>query len=69
MGSVEIEETVERPSEDERVVQWRLAQLEGAGYDQVSALELALAGAVDLHLATDLVRRGCPVDTACRILL
>jgi hypothetical protein len=69
MASVDIELEGRRPTEDERVIQWRLGELERAGYDQVNALELALAHDVDLHLATSLVRSGCPHETACRILL
>lgn len=60
----------ERPvTEDERVSRWRREQLVRAGYDEVDALLLAETGEVDLHLATELLRRGCPVETALRILL
>jgi hypothetical protein len=69
MASVDIELEGRRPTEEERVIQWRLEELERAGYDQVDALELALAGDVDLHRATGLVRSGCPHEIACRILL
>ena len=69
MASIDITlETVD-PTEEERVVQWRLEELERAGYDDAAALELALAPEVDLHRAISLVRRGCPPDTALRILL
>jgi hypothetical protein len=54
--------------EDLRVVLWRTATLAEAGYDEESAIDLALSD-VDLHLATTLLKRGCPVDTAMRILL
>jgi len=56
------------PTEDERVSRWRLEQLVRAGYDELDAVLLAELG-VDLHVATDLLRRGCPVETALRILL
>jgi hypothetical protein len=56
-------------TEDERVARWRLEQLLGAGYDGTAALILADLGDVDLHLAVDLVSRGCAPDTALRILL
>ena len=69
MASVDVELEGHRPTEEERVIQWRLEELERAGYDEVAALELALAPCVDLHLATSLLRSGCPHDTACRILL
>jgi hypothetical protein len=69
MASVDVELEGRRPTEEERVIQWRLEELERAGYDEVSALEIALATGVDLHLAVALPRSGCPHDTACRILL
>ena len=54
--------------ESERIVAWRLTQLVRAGYDDESAVELALAD-VDLHSAVDLLERGCPQQAALRILL
>jgi hypothetical protein len=56
-------------SGDERVARWRLEQLQRAGYDETAALVLADLVHIDLHLAVDLVRQGCPSDTALRILL
>ena len=56
-------------TEDERVAGWRYEQLLRAGYDETAALVLADLVHVDLHLAVDLVRRGCASDTALRILL
>jgi hypothetical protein len=56
-------------TEDERVARWRLEQLLRAGYDDTAALILADLVDVDLHLAVDLVSRGCAADTALRILL
>jgi hypothetical protein len=56
-------------TEDERVARWRLEQLVRAGYDETAALILADLVDVDLHLAVDLVSRGCTSDTALRILL
>jgi len=56
-------------TEDERVARWRFEQLLQAGYDETAALVLADLVHVDLHLAVDLVRRGCASDTALRILL
>lgn len=55
---------------DERddVVGWRIERLRSAGYDGESALVLALDRSVDLHVATSLLERGCPVDTALQIL-
>jgi hypothetical protein len=48
---------------------WRLEALERAGYDQPLSIELAERGEVDLHVAVDLLRRGCPQELAARILL
>ena len=63
-------EEVESPVDDRdaRVLHWRAEQLIAAGYDGETALVLAFDTNVDLHQATDLVERGCPVATAVRIL-
>jgi hypothetical protein len=55
--------------EAERVLLWREGELERVGYDRAMARDLAERTYVDLHLAMDLLRRGCPADTAVRILL
>ena len=52
-----------------RVVLWRTASLSRAGYDDEAALNLALNNDIDLHEATKLLSRGCPPETALRILL
>jgi hypothetical protein len=56
-------------TEDDRVARWRLEQLLRAGYQETDALLLAETTQIDLHVATDLLRRGCSADTALRILL
>jgi len=56
-------------TEDELIVRWRLERLQHAGYDDLQALEVALRGDVDLHLATELLERGCSPGPALRILL
>jgi hypothetical protein len=56
-------------SEAEAILRWRFEELVRAGYDVGSALVLASHVEVDLHDATALCRRGCPSDTALRILL
>jgi hypothetical protein len=56
-----------RAAED--VLRWRFDELVRAGYDADQALILASHVEVDLHAATDLLRKGCPVATALRILL
>jgi hypothetical protein len=59
----------DREQEAERVRLWRLEELQRAGYERRMARNLAERSYVDLHLATALLRRGCPVDTALRILI
>ena len=56
-------------SEVDVVRRWRFDELVRAGYNDEDALELAFHLDVDLHLATNLVRRGCPSRTAVRIAL
>ncbi len=62
-------EAVPVETEEERVFEWRLEELFRGGFSDVLAVELAAARDVDLHEALDLVARGCPPDTAARILL
>lgn len=61
--------TLEHDTEAGRVVDWRRAELERAGYDTPAASEIAARMDVDLHHAVDLLRRGCPPETALQILL
>jgi hypothetical protein len=56
-------------TEAERVERWRAEELERAGYDRHTALELAARNDVDLHRAVDLLRRGCARELAAAILL
>jgi len=56
-------------TELERVERWRAEELMRAGYDPAAAADLAMCTDVDLHLATQLLERGCPADLAIRILL
>lgn len=67
MGAAQFE--VLEASEVGVVRRWRFDELVRAGYDDEDALELAFHLDVDLHLATSLVRRGCPSSTAVRIAL
>ena len=55
--------------EAELVFEWRIEELVRAGYTSEVAFELAAAPGVDLHAALDLISRGCPPNTAARILL
>jgi len=58
-----------RLGEDERVVLWRAEALERVGYSSVAAAALAARRDIDLHVALDLVTKGCEHETAVRILL
>lgn len=70
VGTPTVEGTEEcRSDPAARVLSWRIEQLIAVGYDSDSAFVLALDRGVDLHDATELVRRGCPPGTAFRILL
>jgi hypothetical protein len=51
------------------VLEWRIDNLMRAGYGPEAAFDLAFSKEVDLHKAVGLVKRGCPTDTALRILL
>ena len=57
------------PDRAAQVLGWRIEQLIAAGFDSDAAFVLALDRTVDLHDATELVRRGCPPQTAFRILI
>jgi hypothetical protein len=67
MTTAQLEET-ESP-EVEAVLRWRFEELLRAGYDAGNALILAGHAEVDLHAATSLLERGCPPETALRIVL
>jgi hypothetical protein len=56
-------------SAKDHVSVWRCRELLRAGYGRQDALLLAVSHEVDLHLAIDLPSRGCPHETALRILL
>lgn len=62
-----IEESAPDPAA--RVLGWRIERLLAVGFDSDAAFVLALDRNVDLHQATALVRRGCPPQTAFRILV
>jgi hypothetical protein len=63
----EVQEQIE--TEADRVSRWRAEELERAGYELSAAAVLAASSGVDLHLAVDLLERGCPQDVAMQILL
>ena len=60
---------VKLDSEIERIERWRAEELQRAGYDRKQAAKIAARHDVDLHVAVDLVRQGCPADLALSILL
>ena len=61
-----VTETMPKPNP---VRAWRREQLVAAGYPAAAAVVLSERDDVDLHLAARLLARGCPVETALRILL
>jgi hypothetical protein len=56
-------------TETELVEQWRHEALWRAGYDAEAAVVLAASHDVDLHLAVELLERGCTQELALQILL
>lgn len=69
MTIAELDAGTAAATDEDRVVDWRARQLRAAGLEELDALELALRRDVDLHVAVRLLRDGCPVATARRILL
>ena len=67
MASTELQ-TLEE-TEAERIERWRAEELERAGYEPRSAAKIAVRPDIDLHVAVDLLARGCPADLALKILL
>ena len=62
--------TAQKPDRREsQVVRWRFEELRRAGFETEDAIIVAEEMRIDLHLATTLLRRGCPPETALRILL
>jgi hypothetical protein len=63
-------ESGDRAQDDrDRVSVWRCKELLRAGYDLWDALLLSVQHDIDLRLAVSLPARGCPHETALRILL
>lgn len=50
------------------VADWRFQQLRQAGWPETDALLLAERPEIDLHLACELLQRGCDPATAWQIL-
>jgi hypothetical protein len=51
------------------VLRWRFDVLLRVGFEVEQAAVLAANVEIDLHAAEELMRRGCPADTAMRILI
>jgi len=51
------------------ILEWRCEELRRAGYGFEDSLFLAITPYVDLHIATDLLARGCPTNLAIQILI
>ncbi len=56
-------------TELQRVEHWREQELIRAGYTPGEAVALAGRHDVDLHLAVELLAKGCPIDLALDILI
>ena len=67
MSAANVETRVE--TEIDLVEQWRHEELWRAGYNAEAAVVLAASHDVDLHLAVDLLQRGCSQELALQILL
>jgi hypothetical protein len=61
-------DTTLQVTEQEIVERWRAQELERAGFPEDVANEFAMRTDVDLHVAIDLIRRGCTPDLAAQIL-
>ncbi len=61
--------TALKTDEAAAVLRWRIGRLVAAGFGPDDALVVATHVEVDLHLAAELLERGCPPATALRILL
>ena len=68
MGTDEMTGRVEPGRNATGPYEWRLEQLERAGYKGTRAQELAARVDVDLNVACDLLAQGCPEETAFAIL-
>lgn len=67
MGETELHVLDE--TEQQQIELWRSEELERAGYSTRAAGRLAARQDVDLHLAVQLLKRGCPPELALKILL
>ena len=61
-------ELEQRQVTDEDVLQWRFETLRAAGYRRTAARLLSQRADIDLHLAVELLERGCADHIAFAIL-
>jgi hypothetical protein len=67
MTAAELQIQIE--TELDRIERWRAEELVRAGYDPSDALALAARHDIDLHFAVELIKQGCPNETALEILI
>ena len=67
MGETELQ--ILEDTEQMQIELWRTEELERAGYSHRAAGRLAARQDIDLHLAVQLLARGCTPELALRILL
>jgi hypothetical protein len=67
MGETELQ--ILEDTEQMQIELWRTEELERAGYSHRAAGRLAARQDIDLHLAVQLLERGCTPELALRILL
>jgi hypothetical protein len=60
---------IDTETELDRIECWRAEELVRAGYDPSDALALAARHDIDLHFAVELIKQGCPYETAIEILI
>lgn len=59
----------EQKTESERVARWRAEELERAGFGPADAAAIAARSDIDLHVAIELLLKGCSPELAKQILL
>ena len=60
---------VQFETETERIERWRYEALVRAGYEPTAARRLAVRQDVDLHVAEQMLAKGCSPELALAILL
>jgi hypothetical protein len=68
VGPLATEDDLQRPSEDERVYAWRNARLVALGVARETAMLLGAHSTFSVHELEGLLKAGCPINTALRIL-